>query len=136
MRTFQKQHGITRQLRQNGGFSIIEMLMVFAIVGIAMLPLAGIQFGSREAVNEASRHSEAVIIAQTSLEGMRAVGFGNVLPDTVTTGNFLVMSAAQQFIDPGTGLPAPFVEELQVTVAWQDGADPRSITLSCLQAQR
>jgi len=120
----------------DAGFSVIEMLLVFAIVGIAMLPLAGIQFGSREAVREANRHSEAVIMAQAALEEMRAAGFNNSQPDTVQNGVFTVASSAEQFVDPATGLPSNFVEELMVTVLWRDGADPRSLTLSTLQARR
>lgn len=123
---------ILRRLRSTragqAGFSIIEMLLVFAIIGVAVVPLASVQFYSRREVSEASRHSRAVELAQASLERMRSRGFGQAVPDTVQNGVFV--TAADVVPISAT------LEELRVTVTWPYKDQPRAVTLSCLQSRR
>jgi Tfp pilus assembly protein PilV len=117
-----------RARRSQAGFSIVEMLLVFAIIGIAVLPLATVQFYSRREVTEAGRHTRAVEMAQATIERMRARGFGQAVPDTLQDGPFTAASGVVPI--------SPTLEELRVTVSWQHGESPRSLTLSCLQSMR
>jgi Tfp pilus assembly protein PilV len=110
------------------GFSVVEMLLVFAIVGIAILPLASVQFYSRREVNEAQHHSQAIQLAEAQLEQMRASGFGQAQPDTVRNGIFTTASSVVQVSNT--------LQQLQVTVSWQHGTIPRAMTLTCLQSLR
>lgn len=122
-------HGRSLRARtRQAGFSIVELLLVFALIGVAVIPLAAVQFYSRREVGEASRHSRAVQLAQASLERMRARGFGQAVPDTVQSGIF---TAAAQVIPVSATL-----EELRVTVTWPGDDLPRDVTLSCLQSRR
>lgn len=116
-----------KRIRQ-AGFSIVEMLLVFVLIAVAVIPLATVQFYSRREVSEASRHSRAVQLAQASLERMRARGFGQAAPDTVQTGVFTAAADVVQL--------SPTLEELRVTVSWPGDANATTVTLSCLQSRR
>jgi Tfp pilus assembly protein PilV len=117
----------SERIRQ-AGFSIVEMLLVFVLIGVAVIPLATVQFYSRREVSEASRHSRAVQLAQASLERMRSRGFGQSAPDTVQVG---VFTSAADVVPL-----SPTLEELRVTVSWPGDDQPSTVTLSCLQSRR
>ena len=76
----------------------------------------------------ASRHSQAVQLAQASLERMRSLGFGQAAPETLQTGIFTSAAAVVPL--------SPTLEELRVTVTWPGDDEPRSVSLSCLQSRR
>lgn len=126
-----------RTLHDASGFSIVETLVVLLVVGLAIIPLTGVQVGARQTVSEAGRYSTAVGVARSTLEQLRARPFGTVAPDTTQTGDgFTIATNAVPHVDPATGVPMPQVEELQVSVSWLGGGPGRSIDLSYVQASR
>ncbi len=121
----------SRRIRSDrSGFSIVEMMIVFAILGIAMIPLASVQFKSRHEITEAERQSQATQLAQAQLELIRMGGFNAAATDTVQQGVFTVVSGAQP--DPAN----PFLRELSVQVTWNYNGNQRSLTLAAKQAAR
>jgi prepilin-type N-terminal cleavage/methylation domain-containing protein len=120
----------------HGGFSLVEIMIVLSLVGLALIPLSGIQFGSRRTVVAADRYYEAVTIAQENLEEMRASGFNNAVADTFVVNGFTIATSADPYLDPDTGVNLPSVEQLRVAVSWNDRGDTRTINLDCLQAER
>lgn len=118
------------------GFSLVEVLVVFIIVSLAVLPLAGVQLSSRRAVDEAQRYGEAVEVAQTQLEKLRVDDFGNVGTNNFVVNRFNVQTDVQPRIDPNTGIASNTLETLRVTVNWVEKGDSMSVDLSGLKAAR
>ena len=124
------------RVSSQAGFSLVEVLVVFIIVSLAILPLAGVQLSSRRAVDEAQRYGEAVEVAQTQLEKLRVDDFGNVGTDNFVVNRFNVQTDVQPQIDPGTGIASNTIEALRVTVTWVEKGDSMSVDLSGLRAAR
>lgn len=122
--------------RDNSGFSVLETLMVLALVGIAIIPLSEIQMSSHRSVEDADRYSEAVSLAQEQLESMRALGFANAAQDTLQFGNFTIAQGPSPYLDPVSGAPLPSLERLRVAVSWRERGEVRRIEMDCLQAER
>ncbi len=125
-----------REIRQEDGFSLVEVLLVFVLVGIALLPLAGVQISSRRAVDEAQRYGEAVTLAETQLEQMRATGFGAAVADSIYQQPFTILTAVSPEIDAGTGLAMTELERITVQVRWMQKSDTLSVALTGLRADR
>ena len=83
-------HRLFQRLRQTGpgreGFSLVEILMVLMILTVGILPLAIIQHRARQDVIESDRYSQAITVAQSQLERIKGLGFGNAAPDTGQVG--------------------------------------------------
>jgi Tfp pilus assembly protein PilV len=112
------------------GFSIVEMLIVFSILAIAMLPLTAVQLGSRHQITEAERQSQAVQIAQAQIERAKASGFAAASGDTLVDPPF---TAVTRVVPDAV---SPFLQEIQVTVQWDYGDEPRTLTVASKQAAR
>jgi Tfp pilus assembly protein PilV len=110
--------------------------VVFIIVAVALMPLAGVQLTSRRAVDEAQRYGEAVEVAQARLEQLRATGFGNAVSDSTSQGPFNVLTTVQAQLDPNTGIASTELERLNVTVRWVEKGDTLSVALTGLRADR
>lgn len=119
-----------RLQRDASGFSIVEMLVVFTVLAVALLPLASIQFRARQEISESMRQGQANQLALDQIERLRAAGFANAQADTGTTGPFdwTVQVAA----DPAN----PFLQELQVQVQWTYNGQDRTLTMASKQAAR
>ena len=112
------------------GFSVVELLIVLTIVGIAMIPLAGIQFGSRQQVTESERMSEATQIATSRVEAAKLAGFGTAAADTLSEGSFVAVTR----ITPDAA--NPFLEEIEVTVSWSYGGRARDLVMAAKRSAR
>lgn len=112
------------------GFSVVELLIVLTILGIAMIPLAGIQFGSRQQITESERMSEATQIATSRIEAAKLEGFGSASADSLSEEPFLAVTRILP--DPGN----PFLEEIEVTVSWSYGGRDRDIVMSAKRSAR
>ena len=112
------------------GFSVIEMLLVFTVVALAMMPLASIQFSSRQQITEADRQTGALQVAQERIERARMAGFENAVPDSGQVGMYSFVTTVTP--DPSN----PFLQEIETTVTWQYGGEQRNVTLASKQAAR
>ena len=63
-----------RIVDDSSGFSVVEMLLVFTLVGLAMIPMAAIQFSSRREVSKADRMSLATEVAMSQVERVKLDG--------------------------------------------------------------
>ena len=110
--------------------SPLRSLLVFTILAVAIIPLASVQFRSRTQISEAERQSQAVQIAQAMLERTKMRGFNNAQPDTLVRPPFVAISN----VVPDAA--NPFLQEIQVSVNWSYGAEPRALTIATKQAAR
>lgn len=107
----------------------MEMLLVFTVVGVALIPLAAIQFSSRNEVSQADRMSLATEIAVSRLEEIKFEGFGSTVPET--------LQADDDYTIITTVVPDtlnPFLRELTVRVVWETVGGERDVTMAALQS--
>lgn len=117
-------------LRDARGFSVVEMLLVFTILAVAILPLAAVQFQSRYQVSEAQRQTRATQIALAQIERARMVGFANAAGDTLDIPPF--RATTRVVADPAN----PFLQEIQVTVSWNFRGEDQELVMAGKQASR
>lgn len=118
------------RLRDAWGFSVVEMLVVFTVLALAMLPLASIQLRSRGQINEAARETQALQLAQAQIERVKMMGFESAVGDSASVGPFTYET---EVIPDAAN---PFLSEIRTTVTWDHGGDNRSITLASKLAAR
>ena len=114
----------------NRGFSTIEILAVFTILAVALIPLVSIQMRARQQISESQREAQANQLAVDQIERIRAGGFANAAPDSGSTEHFEWNVAVTQ--DPDN----QFLQEIQVRVDWSYGGEDRTLTLASKQASR
>ena len=111
-----------------GGFTLTEILVVLAILMIGILPLAMVQARARHEVSRSDQYTQAITLAQSQLEQMKGVGFGNAAPDSGQVGRIRWATNVQNV---SFGL-----DRLEVTVQWFDGARDQTIQVSDLVSMR
>ena len=121
---------IPKRLRSTGGFSLIEMMAVFTILAVAILPLASIQFRARQEISESMRESQATQLAHDLIENARASGFATAQPDSASTGVF------DYVVDIVPDPANPFLQEIQVNITWQYEGATQSLSMASKQAAR
>ncbi len=70
---------------QQGGYSIIEVMISLAIFAIGILSVATLQIAATNGNTTARKCSEASEIAQGQIESLMAMPYANVADDTVLT---------------------------------------------------
>lgn len=110
------------------GFSVVEMLLVFTVVGIALIPMATIQFSSRTQVREADRMSLATEVAISHLETVKLDGFEAAVPETLQDDPYTIITTV---LPDSTN---PFLRELTVRVVWDAADGERDVTMAAMQS--
>jgi general secretion pathway protein I len=120
--------------RRSRGFTLIEMVIAFAILGVTLTTLYGSFESSLARARHDARLSEATLVAQSLVA--RA---GSEWPLTAGSqdGNWESYSyeVNEQTINPDHGQAPDTLPAVQVTasVAWHEGANPRHIAISTLK---
>jgi len=111
------------------GFSLVEILMVLLILSVGVLPIAVIQPRARQEVNEADRHTQAIVVAQMQLERLKAMGFGNIpAAENGVVGN---VNWAARVTNVSFGL-----DRIDVMVSWRNDAAVENLLVSDLVSMR
>lgn len=123
--------------RDARGFTLIEVLVAFAILVVLMLPLSrSFSLGMLSAERTDSM-TGATLLAQSALETL-----GHAVPLVDDTdverqdGRYLVSATVRRYRGPGWSLAessrtVPY--NLAVMVRWQEGARTRSLTLHTIE---
>jgi prepilin-type N-terminal cleavage/methylation domain-containing protein len=130
--------------RRSRGFTLIEIAVAIAILGVGVVTLQQIYQGSLRLQNRAARQDLAVLRARMAMDRMLADPGVSVRSDCQTGGGFRVCSIAQLAPDAYGGTsdaPDLALNEsdlrlyyLEVDVTWQDGAGDKTYTLRTLRA--
>lgn len=110
------------------GFTLVEILMVLVILSVGILPVAIIQHQARREVTESDHYTRAVTVAQAQLERIKGLGFGNAVNEAGVEGTVAWNSTITNL--------AFGLDRVEVTVAWQEGGDPVSLTFADLVSMR
>lgn len=119
------------------GFSLLEVLVAFVILSLALSVLMRIfSVGTRNAVL-ANDYSRAVLLAETKLA---AAGIETPLQEGVAAGSaderFHWQTSARMLPAP-TGLPGALMPvglfEVEARITWKDGGSERAVALNTLR---
>jgi prepilin-type N-terminal cleavage/methylation domain-containing protein len=111
-----------------GGFTLVEIMMVLLILALGIIPVAIIQHQARREVTESDRYTEGIIVAQTQLERIKGMGFGNAVPDSGNVGN---VDWVARVNNVSFGL-----DRVVVTATWQNDGVEESLTVTDLMSLR
>jgi len=119
---------IRARLRQRAGFSLIEIMVVILILAVGVIPIAVVQHQARREVSEADRHTDAIVLAQGQLERLKAMGFGNVVPDSGVVNN-INWTARVNNVSFG-------LDRIDVVATWGTGRNQQTLVVSDLISMR
>ena len=134
---------MTRRARA-GGFTLLEIAVALAIVGIGMVACMQVFSGGLRLEDRASRQSRAVLHARAAMD---ALIFQRDLKDheqTFTTAEGFKTKVTVRHADAGDGLadvdpdaaPDDTLRYLEVEVTWQDGTGAKKYTLRSMRMAR
>ena len=117
-----------RLLESTKGMSLVELMVVLIVLSVGILPLTLVQTRSSTDVFNSGQRTEALNLGQMQMERVKALGFNNAVTDSGTVG---VYTWDAQVLPAGLGL-----EQITVTVQWQEQGEPRSLQLSNVMSMR
>ncbi len=122
---------------REGGFTLIEVLVAFTIAAMTLGALSQVFSTGIGAVARANAEKEALLIAQSTLEG---VGVGEALRPNDKTDRVedkytrrLVVRPRSERLPDMRGGPHPVVYEALITISWQEMLQTRSISLQTMR---
>lgn len=110
------------------GFSLVEILMVLMILAVGVIPLAVVQHRARKEVTKSDIYTTSLNVAQSQLERMRGLGFGNAAPDSGAVGNI-------QWVARVTNVSFG-LDRIEVTTTYQGDDGPMNMTVAGLVSMR
>jgi len=121
----------------NRGFTLIEVLVALAIIGLALAAIAGVFSTGLTAHETVSGAETALAVGEEQL----ALAAASLHPGTrngVYAGRFAWRATIAPYTDPGDPSPdapttLPPLYRVAVSVAWQDGRRSRAVSLSTLR---
>ena len=120
--------------RAEPGFTLIEVLVAFAIAALLLVALLrGLALGL-DAGERSELYTRATLLAESTLDAVGVVaplaeGDGAELAD----GPFRVRAAVEHYDTPGATAQYLVLYRVTVTVDWREGRHPRSVTLTTLR---
>jgi len=134
---------MTRGRREAAGFTLLEIAVALAVLGIGVVTTLHIFSGSLRLQDRAARQSRAVLHARATMD---ALLFQPEIADHTeerTTADGFVTHILVRHAQPLEGapelgdadeLPEVTLRYLQVDVTWQDGIGAKSYTVTSLRA--
>ncbi len=121
----------------SGGFTLIEVLVAFAVLAVSLGVVFQIFSTGTRASRAAEAYTHATLLAESKLA---AVGVEEPLEDGERTGEFdngfrwrLAVRPYRLDGQERDGAAALLAYEIGVTVLWHDGGGPKSVSLTTLR---
>lgn len=121
--------------RVQRGFTILELLVAFAIMSIALGMLYRAAGGSVRAVGEMERYQRATVLAESILAMRDAVPEGGWSDTGSVAGFDWSVATAPYGADINSPTATP-LHEVRVVVAWSGGGRPQQLELTTLRPQK
>jgi len=110
------------------GFSLIEILMVLLILSVGILPMAIVHHRARREVTEADQYTQALAVAQSQMERIKGMGFGNAAADSGQEG---IIKWECSVTNVTMGL-----DRIEVTSSWQGQGGEETLMVADLVSLR
>ena len=121
--------------RQQGGFSLLEMVVTMAILGLALGALYQAASGATRNVRSDQRYAYAVELARSLVAEYAVVSRSGLSAQGETAGGFRWSATATPLRRPGSsGFGEGRLQRLHVIVAWPDGSGQRQVELHSVVA--
>ena len=118
------------------GFSLLEILVAFAIAAMALGMLYRVMGNNARQVGGLAQHERAMLLAQSLLAAHETVPPQGV-NDAAQGAGFEWQVHSRPYPTPANNAPqATRLHEVTVSVRWLDGASPRSFDLASLRPER
>lgn len=115
------------------GFTLIELLVAFTVASLMLAAIYQIFSGGLRAANVSRRTSEAMLIAQSSLDTITGVAVApGETTDSVDGYERTTDVRMRPDLLPHNAQISVMPYEILVRVSWRDGVRPRSVSLSTL----
>jgi general secretion pathway protein I len=116
--------------RAQRGFSLLEMMVAVAILGLALGALYQAASGATRNVRIDERYAFAVELARSLLADSAVVPATGAQRQGETAGGFIWrMSAVPMPLPRDSSLPPGSLQQIEVGVAWTDGGRRREVLL-------
>lgn len=123
-----------RRARSTRGFSLLEMLVAMAILGLSLGALYQATSGATRNVRMDEKYAYGVELARSLLADNAQVPAAGHSARGETAGGFLWHVQARP-ARAGTGsLPAGALQDIEVSVSWTDGSRSRQVLLHSVVA--
>jgi len=119
------------------GFTLVEILVAFAIAGVLMTLLLRVLSGGLDSTGQSSAEVSAVLAAQSALDELgRSIPLRDGQEQSSDRDRFHVSTSVHRYsegitADTSTLYSVPY--EVAVTVSWREGRRDRSISLRSLR---
>jgi len=121
--------------RREAGFSLLEMVVTMAILGLALGALYQAASGATRNVRSDQRYAYAVELARSLVAEHAIVPLSGLDVEGETSGGFLWSATATPLRrSPGSALDEGQLQRLHVIVAWPDGSRRRQVELHSVVA--
>ncbi|MFK8043208.1 prepilin-type N-terminal cleavage/methylation domain-containing protein [Congregibacter sp.] len=121
--------------RQQQGFSLLEMVVAVAILGLALGALYQSVGGATRNVRADQRYAYAVELGRSLIADNSVVPVEGLQKNGETSGGFVWQVAASPVVRPrGSALGGGRLQRIDVRVSWPDGTRQREINLHSVVA--
>ncbi len=100
------------------GFTLIEVLIAMSIFAIAALAAASLILQSTSMISVNAQHSQAVTLAQQTMEDLRTLSYDDVTSGAQTSTLNNTQYAVSWLVTANS--PAPEMKKIILTVSWQN----------------
>lgn len=124
------------RVRVAAGFTLLELLVAFSIMALALGLFYRALGGNARAVDQVQRYQGAVVLAQSILDLRDSVPAGG-WNEEGDSGGYRWRVQSQPYSTDAQGPRVPALYQVSITIQWDGGAaQARSLALSTLRPER
>jgi general secretion pathway protein I len=126
---------MTSTNRRHRGFSLLEVMVAFAIAALALTMLYQVMGNNARQAGGLGQHERAMMLAESLLASCASVPPQGIDEGDQSAG-YQWRLRSQPFPTPADDMPqAPHLHEVQASVQWLDGNATRSFDLTTLRPE-
>jgi type IV pilus assembly protein PilV len=121
-------------IRNEDGFTLVELMITLVILSIGLVALAGLQISAIKGNTFSKRMTAAVSIANQKLEQLKDTAYANIVSESSTQVTQSNMTFYRQ-VTVTNNTPLANTKTVNVTVTWSDGSNPHSVPITTIISQ-